>query len=117
MDNERFKAQLIRDKEWLRELYENENIASSKRILNFASDSKIDTLLKFIHLVSNGVIKITKENFDKIGSTQFKIIQRHFESKIAINKLLRSERRAKLQKLTKLLPALRFLLFTLFNAM
>jgi len=115
MNQERFRQLLLRDKEWLRDIYQSDSTSKVKRFLNFASDSKIDTLIRFIHFLSNGVIKISKENFDAIGKANLNFIKRTFESKKAVKLLLNSERNVKLFKLNKLAPVLKFLLFTLFN--
>lgn len=115
MDQDRFKQQLIRDKEWLRELYQSNSQPNTKRVLNNASDTKLDTLCKFIHLLSNGAIKISKDNFDNLAKRHMRIIRKDFESKSAIKRLLKSERMVKLKKLNKFVPIFSFLLFTLFN--
>jgi len=115
MSTERFKQILVRDKEWLRQLYESDSIPNTKRLITFATDVKLDTLLKFIHYLSNGVIKMTKENFEKIGNKHLKLIKKDFESKRAIKAIINSERNIKISRLFKLIPILKFLLFTLFN--
>lgn len=115
MDKQRFKQMLVRDKQWLKELYESDTDINIKRLLNFASDAKLETLMKFIHLISNGEIKMTRENFDKIEKRQLKIIKKEFESKRAIKRLLQSERSVKIRQLNKLVKSMRLLLFTLFN--
>ena len=56
----RFKNYLIRDKEWLESLYTSTNTLQAKRLLNFASDTKLDTLIKYLHYLSNGAIKIKR---------------------------------------------------------
>jgi hypothetical protein len=63
MNKEVMKQLLIRDKSFLQELYVSKNSLSTKRILNFASDTKICTLIKFLHFLANGEIKIKKTNF------------------------------------------------------
>ena len=57
MNQDQTKALLIRDKEFLKQLYDSDNSAKSKRILYFASDSQLNTLTKFLHLTSTGEIK------------------------------------------------------------
>ena len=49
---QRFKTLLIRDKQWLGELYLATNILQSNRILNFATDTKLDTLIRYFHFQS-----------------------------------------------------------------
>ena len=91
---QRFKALLIRDKPWLGELYLSTNILQSKRILNFATDTKLDTLIRYCHI---GFVK------------------KHFESKTSLNRILQSEREEKLKILRKLSASFSFLLYPLFN--
>ena len=70
MNRESVKQYLQRDKEFLRELYLSDNLYKVKTILNGASDLKLNTLIKFLHFLSNGEIRIKKENFDKIKSSK-----------------------------------------------
>jgi len=57
MNQERMKALLIRDKAFLKSLYSAQSSPSAKNILNFTSDAKLNTLVKFFHMVTNGEIK------------------------------------------------------------
>jgi hypothetical protein len=68
MNKDTVKQCLVRDKEFLRELYQSNNSQQTKRILNFASDLKLNTVIKFLHFLANGEIKIKKENFDALVS-------------------------------------------------
>jgi hypothetical protein len=68
MNKESVKQCLIRDKSFLRELYESNNSQKTKKLLNSASDLKLNTVIKFLHFLSNGEIKIKKQNFDAILS-------------------------------------------------
>lgn len=109
------KSLLLRDKEFLRELYKCESASHSKTILNFASDSQLNTLIKFLYMVSNGHIKIKKENFSKLSTGHLKHFKKHLGSKAALQRLLSSERRTRLQYLYKFNGSYHDLLFTLFN--
>jgi len=109
------KPLLLRDKEFLRELYQSESASHAKNILNFASDSKVNTLLKFMYMVSNGQIKVKKENFEKLSNNHLKQLKKHLDSKSALQRLLSSERKTKLQFLNKYNSVFHDLLFTLFN--
>jgi hypothetical protein len=62
------KILLIRDKSFLKSLYEGSNPLKNKRLLNSSNDRQLDTILKYLHFVSNGHIKIKKENFEIINS-------------------------------------------------
>ena len=70
MDRDRFKSLLVRDKVWLEELYSTSSLPNRKRLLVSASDKKLDTLIKFLHLLSIGEIKMHKKNFDAMDKRQ-----------------------------------------------
>jgi hypothetical protein len=55
MNKERMKSLLIRDKEFLRELYQNPNYLKKKKILNAANDSQLNTLIWFLHYLSTSL--------------------------------------------------------------
>jgi len=114
-NHQRFKALLVRDKEWLQELYQCESLPNRKRLLNSASDKKLDTLIKFIHLLSTGAIKIHKKIFDLLSKANIQYLRKVFEKKPIVKQLLSSERNLKLKKLQKLINILPYLLYTLFN--
>lgn len=101
MNQVRMKSLLIRDKEFLKTLFESQSIAHCKNILSFASDSKLNTLIHFLHFVANGNIKIKKEHFDAMSQKHLKVIRKEIESKSALKKLINSERREKLEVLLK----------------
>ena len=66
MNKESVKQCLVRDKAFLRELYQSNNPTKTKSLLNGASDIKLATLIKFLHFLANGEIKIKRENFEAI---------------------------------------------------
>ena len=116
MNKEVVKQNLVRDKAFLRELYESKSPLNVKQILNFASDTKLNTLLKFLHFLATGEIRIKKANFDVIKShKRLHYIKKHVESKIAINRLLKTERQQKLKFLNHLACVYANLLYCLFN--
>jgi len=115
MDKDRFKQLLVRDKVWLEELYSSPSSPNTKRLLTTASDKKLDTLIKFLHLLSNGEIKMHKKNFDSLGTKNVKLLHKTFQPKASIKRLISGERQDKLKKLNKVANVLSFLLYTLFN--
>ena len=68
------KARMIKDKSFLKDLYEGTNFERKKRILNSSSDSKLDTLLNFLHFLVNGEICMKKEHFDLIPINRLKFL-------------------------------------------
>lgn len=116
MDKDSVKGQLVRDKEFLRELYQTVDVHKSKQILIFASDSQINTLIKFLHFLSNGDIKISKDNFNEIvKNRKLTILKKSVEKKAAVNRILKASRKVKLDFLKKLSTVYPHLLYCLFN--
>jgi len=115
MNENQMKPLLLRDKEFLKSLYESQSLSKTKNILNFASDAKLNTLIKFLHMVSNGQIKIKKEHFNKLQNKHIKLIKKHFESKSTFLRILREERKVKVNILIKFSDIFHEILFTLFN--
>jgi hypothetical protein len=116
MNKELMKSQLIRDKEFLKSLYEGSNPLKNRRVLNSANDLQLDTVLKYLHFVSNGHIKKKKENFENISKEKkLKTIKENVETKKKISTLLKSDRSAKLKFLNKLCKVYSSLFYILFN--
>ena len=114
-ETERFKSYLQRDKDWLNQLYCSPNSQNDKRILNFASDAKLDTLIKYLHFLSNGIIKIRRQSFESIEDKHYRAVKKHFEAKSSVRRLLKFERQNKLKTLQKLAGSFSHLLYPLFN--
>jgi hypothetical protein len=115
-NRESMKSLLVRDKGFLRELYEGPNPLKNTRVLKGASDTQLNTLIKFLHFLSNGEITMKKENFEVIEkANKLKLIKSKVEKKKQMNILLKSERKDKLKFLNKLCNIYSALLFTLFN--
>ena len=115
MNQDQMKSQLQRDKSFLKDLFKSDSIAYSKRILTFASDAEINTLLKYLHFVANGQIHIKKENFDRLTKRHLSIIRQKIEEKAKIQTILQAQRKEKLQFLYKLITAFTHLLTPLFR--
>ena len=84
MDKDTVKSQLVRDKEFLRQLYEATDQVKAKQILTFASDPQINTLIKFLHFLSTGEITIKKENFEEVSKARkIQVLKKFVEKKTA----------------------------------
>jgi hypothetical protein len=115
-NRENMKSLLIRDRGFLHELYEGPNPLKNNRVLRGASDTQLNTLIKFLHFLSNGEITMKKENFEIIErEKKIKLIKSKVEKKKNMNVLLKSERNEKLKFLNKLCNIYSALLSTLFN--
>ena len=115
MSTEHFKSYLVRDKLFLKELYESNSQAKSRRLITFATDGEISTLMKYLNLLCNGVIKIKSSNFDKIENRHLSAFKKHFEKKTTFTKLLQANRRDKIKILAKFSSVYAHLLAPLFN--
>lgn len=89
MTEEVLKAMLIRDKGFLHNLYEGPNDLKNNRVLINASDSQLNTLLRYLHFVASGKIPIKKENFELIPSSKIKLIKKTLEKSNKLDLLLR----------------------------
>ena len=116
MNRDVMKSYLIRDKAFLRELYEGPSKTFNNRILNFGSDIKLNTLIRFLHFIANGEIQIKKANFDIInGARKLSFIKRNVEKKSGVTRLLQADRQTKLKFLKQLSAIYGALLYCLFN--
>lgn len=115
MTPEAFAPVLHRDKVFIEELYASPSVINTKRLLNFASDQKLDTVIKVIHFIAIGEIKIKKDHFDSIPKSKVKLMHSHFVQKSKLKNLLKSERKDKILLLQKLSPNFSHLFYPLFN--
>jgi hypothetical protein len=111
------KSLLIRDKQFLRELCEDQDFQKKKRILNAANDSEINTLIWFLHYLSTGEIRLKKEHFEGITTHKISLIKQKVESKHNVTLLVNGNRSQKLLFLNKLITFFPYLLYPLFNEM
>lgn len=110
------KSYLIRDKGFLKQLYEGNNPLKNKKVLQTAEDSELNTLIKFLHFLSNGAIKMKKQNFQKIQEAKkLNLLTQRVEKKSKLSLLLKSARKEKLKFLNKLVNVYSILLDILFN--
>jgi hypothetical protein len=116
LNKDQFKPLLIRDKGFLKELYEGSNHLTKKHRLQTSEDSELNTLLKYLHFVSNGEIKIKYSNFKILQESKLlKVITKHVEKKSKLFSLLKASRVTKLNFLFKLTKVFGPLLYALFN--
>jgi len=109
------KSLLQRDKQFLKDLFKSDSSAKCRRILNFASDGEINTLLKYLHYMSNGEIHIKKENFEQLQKKQVALIRKKFESKKHFQEIFQQTRKQKLAILMKFTSIFSHLLTPLFH--
>lgn len=109
------KSAMLRDKGFLKDLYTGSGTFNFKRLQN-ATDLQLTTLIKVLHFITNGEIKIKKSHFEKLTSeNKINELRKYFESKVQAAKLLKEQRLKKLQILKKLVNFFPILLYPLFN--
>jgi hypothetical protein len=110
------KSCLIRDKGFLKELYQEPDFTKNRKTLQTADDSELNTLIKFLHFLSNGEIPMKKINFQAIKESKKQpYITKTVEKKSRVLILLKSPRIVKLKFLLQLTKIFSFLLYPLFN--
>jgi hypothetical protein len=116
LSKDQVKSYLIRDKGFLKELYEGTNQLAKRKRLQISEDSELNTLIKYLHFVANGEIKIKSSNFQIIqDSKKLKLIIQTVEKKTKVSSLLKAPRVVKLNFLSKLCAIFAPLLYALFN--
>jgi hypothetical protein len=116
LSKDQVKTYLIRDKGFLKELYEGENHLTKRRVLQHADDTKLNTLIKYLHFVATGEIHVTTNNFKVItDSKKLTLITKTVEKKSNVLQFLQTSRENKLKFLLKLSQIYPQLLFALFN--
>ena len=113
MSHEQFKAYLQRDKLFLKELYTSDSKSKIKNTLIFSSEGELNTLIKYIHLLSNGEIHMKKQNFDALA-THLKFLKKNFEKKSSFQRLSHSHRKDKIKLLLRFQTLFPHLLAPLF---
>jgi hypothetical protein len=116
MDKKLMRSYLIRDKGFLKELYTGVESSKNKRLLYFADDGQLNTLIKYLHFLAIGEIEIKKNTFEIIEkSNKLKVITRKVEGLKATQTLVNSQRSQKLFFLNQLVDIYSALLYPLFN--
>jgi hypothetical protein len=114
-DKEQLKSRLVRDKAFLRALYEGPNPLKNRRLIFAAADTQLDTLIKFIFYVCNGKISIDATDFQAIKKKRkLSFLKKNFEDERKVMEILYKEIEFKKDLLLKLSPVYPNLLSTLF---
>lgn len=59
MNKDNLKLCLLRDKTFLKSLYEGPDSLKNVKILISAEDTQLNTLLKYLHFLANGIYSIS----------------------------------------------------------
>jgi len=116
MNSENVKSLLIRDRQFLKTLYDSGNSAQIRHLISTGDDTHLNTLIKYLHFVTSGQIFINKENFSSIEENKkLKILTHWVEKKSSTLSLINGPRINKVKFLLKLSNVYTNLLFGLFN--
>ena len=114
-DKETLKSQLIRDKAFLRDLYDGPNPLKNRRLIFAATDGQLNSLITFIYYVCNGKITINALDFKSIKKKKkLTFLKKNFENENQVEELLYKEIQLKKELLVKLSTIYPNLLATLF---
>ncbi len=114
-DKETLKSQLIRDKAFLRDLYDGPNPLKNRRLIFAATDAQLNSLIKFIYYVCNGKITIDALDFESIKKKKtLAFLKKKTDNKNQVQELLYKEIQLKKELLLKLSIIYPNLLSTLF---
>lgn len=116
MNKSILKSQLVRDKEFLRQIYSGPNLIKNKRVLTSASDNELNTLLRYLFFVTNGDIQINAENFAQIKKMKkISLLHHKLSNKADFQNFINGPRMLKIDFILKLSSALPYLMYGLFN--
>lgn len=113
MDLPYLRHVLLEHKLFLHKLFKQTNVIKS---LNHASDSQLDTLLKLLHLISQGQIPLNSKHQDILVRSKREKKLSQFESRDFLRKKLKSDRAEKLKVLKQFAKLFSILLYHLFNS-
>jgi hypothetical protein len=102
---------MIRDKLFLLSLFQNQQ----PNVLGNASNTKMDTVIRVLHLIFNNEIELSEENFKALKNTKrLKSLLQNFDSEKNFLKALKLETETKRQLLKKFNSCYPYLLHSIF---
>jgi hypothetical protein len=103
------------NKDFLRNLYEEKNTVHLNRLVNNASESTLNVLVRILYLIANGEISLHENHQEIIKKSKRLGKLSAFESRSYFVHLLHSPKSEKLLVLKQFLKLYPFLLHTFFN--
>lgn len=103
---------LIQHKEFLFNLFKQTNVI---KILNHASDTQLNVLLKLLHLINQGHIPLQQKHHELVVRSKREKKLNQFESRQFLRQKLKSSREEKLKLLKQFAKLFAILLHHLFN--
>jgi hypothetical protein len=112
MDWPYLRHMLIQHKSFLNNLFKQTNVIN---ILNHASDSELNLLLKLLHLINLGQLPLKKSHHEVIVRSRREKKLEQFESRRFLVEKLKSSREHKLKLLKQFAKLFSILLHHIFN--
>lgn len=103
---------LIQNKQFLHNLFKQTNVV---KILNHASDSELNLLLKVLHLINQGHIPLKQKHYEVVIRSKREKKLQLFESRQFLREKLKGSREDKLRLLKQFSKLFSILLHHLFN--
>jgi len=96
-----FRDILMRDKEFLQELYKNESLPN-KELIKGADEIRLNTVIQLLHLITNNEIPVFQDDIQKIKQQHlFSYLITNFKSQKSLINILNGSRQSKVNILTK----------------
>ena len=115
VDKVYFRQVLIRDKDFLYQLYKGNKLQNRNKISG-ASNLHLNTLCQILHLIVNNVIKVDHESGEKIKSAKrLPFLKHNFKSHHKFTEIYDSPQENKVKILRQLSSVYSFLLEPLFE--
>jgi len=103
---------LIQHRSFLSNLFKQDNVV---KILNHASDSELNVLLKLLHLINLGYLPLKEKHHEVIVRSKREKKLEQFESRRFLTEKLKSSREEKLKLLKQFAKLFSILLHHIFN--
>jgi len=109
------KSEILHHKVFLHTLYKGNPRQNANLIAN-ANDSALNTLIKVLHLICNGIISLRKHDFQILKKSKLlNFLNSYVNTKDSYVKLLLASREDKIQILRKFSALYNSLLYLIFN--
>jgi len=112
MDWPYLRHSLLQHRQFLHSLFKQVNVIN---ILNHATDSELNTLLKLLHIINQGHIPLKQKHHELVVRSKREKKLHQFESRSFLRQKLLASREEKLKLLKQFAKLFSILLYHLFN--
>jgi len=96
-----FRDILMRDKDFLQQLYKGESL-QNKGLIKGAKEIHLNTVIQLLHLITNNEIPIFEDDINVIKKQHlFSFLIKHFKNQTSLIKVLNGNRQSKVSILNK----------------